>query len=117
MSRSYLHDCLDAFRVVTEKIYGIPSDLAAIEASVAALRGRTALTYEDLKYFESPQNWEFKKWWVFPPEQHLTAELRRREFSFRSLPEDEERVIASLLEVFKSIELVSIILRFICPEH
>jgi hypothetical protein len=117
VNRNYLHDCFQAFKEVTQKIYGTASDLSAIEASVAPLRNRRALTYNDLKDFESPRNWEFKTWWVFPPEHHVTPELRRREFNFRDLPEEEKGVIASLLEVFKSIELVSIILRFVRPEH
>ena len=117
MARNYLHGCFDAFREVTRKIFGTASDMAAIEASVARLRDGSALTYEDLKNFESPSHWEFKTWWVFPPEQHVSPELRRRVFNFRDLPHDEGGVIASLLEVFKSIELVSIILRFIRPEH
>jgi hypothetical protein len=117
VNRNYLHDCFEAFKEVTKKMYGTASDLAAIEASVAPLRARRALTYNDLKDFESPSNWEFKTWWVFPPEQHVTSELKRREFNFRDLPEEEKSVITSLLEVFKSIELVSIILRFVRPEH
>jgi hypothetical protein len=117
VARNYLHDCFDAYSDVTRKIFGTASDLAAIEVSVARLRDGSALTYEDLKNFESPSHWEFKAWWVFPPEQHLSPELRRRAFNFRDLPQDERGVIASLLEVFKSIELVSIILRFIRPEH
>jgi hypothetical protein len=117
VARNYLHNCFEAFKEVTEKIYGTVSDLAAIEASVAPLRHRRVLTYNDLKDFESPSNWEFKTWWVFPPEHHVTPQLKSREFNFHNLPEGEESVIASLLDVFKSIELVSIILRFVRPEH
>ena len=117
MNRNYLQDCFEAFEEVSKEKYGTAQDLAAIELAVAPLRNRRALTYKDLKEFESPRNWEFKTWWVFPPEQHLTPELQSREFKFQSLPDDEESVIASLLQVFKSIELVSIILRFVRPEH
>jgi hypothetical protein len=111
------HDCFEAFEEVSKEKYCTAQDLAAIEFAVAPLRNRRALTYRDLKDFESPRNWEFKTWWVFPPEQHLTPELQSREFNFQNLPEDEEGVIASLLQVFKSIELVSIILRFVRPEQ
>ncbi|HLK85032.1 MAG TPA: hypothetical protein VKT27_00875 [Candidatus Binataceae bacterium] len=116
MARNYLQGCFEAFKEVTEKVFGTASDLAAIETSVAPLRDGVALNYEDLKKFESPSHWEFKTWWVFPPEQHVTPELRRRKFNFRDLPQEERNVVASLLDVFKSIELVSIILRFIRPE-
>ncbi len=113
----YCRDSFEAFEEVSKEKYGTAQDLAAIESAVAPLRNRRALTYKDLKEFESPRNWEFKTWWVFPPEHHVTAELQSREFKFKSLPNDEESVIASLLEVFKSIELVSIILRFVGPKH
>ncbi len=117
MKRNYLHDCFEAFEEGSKEKYGTAQDLAAIEFAVAPLRNRRALTYKDLKDFESPRNWEFKTWWVFPPEQHLTPELQSREFNFQNLPDDEESVIAALLQVFKSIELVSIILRFVRPEQ
>lgn len=114
---TYLHTCLKAFREVSEKKYGTPFDLPAIERSVTHLRSRTPLTYADLQYFASPQHWWFEKFWVFPPEHHLTPALKRRRFDFWQLPAAEKSLIASLLDVFKSIELVSIILRFIRPEH
>ncbi len=117
MNRNYLHACLDAFGEVTEKKYGTPFDYAAIEASVAPFRNRRPLTYEDLRQFESPGNWRFQDYWVFPPEHKVTSELKRRKFNFWSLPKEEESLVASLLQVFKSIELVSIILRFVRPEH
>jgi len=114
---NYLHECFNAFQEVTREKYGIPYDYADIESRVAHLRNRSPLTYEELQYFESPRNWEFGRWWDFPPENHLTPELKRRQFNFWRLPNQEQRVIKSLLEVFKFIELVSIILRFVRPEH
>lgn len=117
MNRNYLSDCLEVFKEVTKKKYGTAQDLAAIELAVAPLRNRRPLTYDDLREFESPRNWEFKTWWVFPPEHHVTAELKKsHQFNFWRLPENEQTLIRSLLDVFKSIELVSIILRFVRPE-
>ena len=114
---NYLHTCLGSFRAVTEKKYGTPFDLAAVEATVAPLRNQKLLTYEDLRGFESPTHWWFQKYWVFPPEHRVASELKRRTFNFWRLPNGEVSLLASLLEVFKSIELVSIILRFVRPEH
>lgn len=117
LSQNYLHACFEAFGEVTEKKYGAPFDYAAIEASIAPLRNRRSLTYEDLRQFESPGTWRFQDYWVFPPEHKVASELKQRKFNFWRLPKEEKNLIASLLEVFKSIELVSIILRFVCPEH
>lgn len=118
MNENYLHDCLKAFEEVTKEKYGKVYDYAAVERDVAHLRDkRRPLTYDDLGYFESPRNWGFWTWWVFPPEHHVTPELKRREFDFWNLPKKERSLIKSLLDVFKFIELVSIILRFVRPEH
>jgi hypothetical protein len=94
---NYLQTCFEAFRDVTEKKYGTPFDLAAIEASVAPLRNQRPLTYEDLRDFESPGNWWLQKYWIFPPEHHVTPELRSRKFNFWRLPKEEGSLIASLL--------------------
>jgi hypothetical protein len=116
-SRNYLHSCYRAFREVIEKKYGRPFDLPAIERSVKHLRRETPLSYSDLAQFESPKHWWFEKFWVFPPEDQISPHLKRRKFNFWALPKRESEVIASLYEVFRSIELVSIILRFIKPEQ
>jgi hypothetical protein len=118
VNENYLQDCLKAFGEVTKEKFGTEFNYAAIEEDVAHLRDqRRPLTYDDLRYFESPRNWEFRIWWVFPPERHVTPELKRRKFDFWNLPKNERSLIESLLDVFKSIELVSIILRFVRPDH
>lgn len=115
---NYLLTCLKSFREISEKRYGIAFDLRAIERSVSHLRDqRKALTCSDLRYFESPEHWWFEKFWVFPPEHHISPALQRTTFNFWQLPRNERKVIEALLDVFKSVELVSIILRFIRPEH
>jgi hypothetical protein len=113
-----MQDCWQAFGRVSEAMYGIPFDLPAIERSVKHLRRDTALNYDDLRLFESPEHWWFAKFWVFPADHQVSPALQRRTFNFWRLKENrEEETIRDLLEIFKSIELVSIILRFIKPEH
>jgi hypothetical protein len=113
----YLRDCLAAFPEVTTRKYGTPFDLDAIERNVRKLRSaRGPLTYRDLSYFVSPQHWWFEKFWVFPPEDKITARLERTTFDFWNLPRNQASVLERLLDVFKSIELVSIIVRFVKPE-
>ena len=51
----YLKPCLAQFREVTESKYGNPHVISvSIEAWVARLGAQTALTYQDLRVFESP---------------------------------------------------------------
>ena len=114
---NYLQVCLKAFPKVIEDKYGTSINLAETEKSFVHLRRQTPLTYKDLEQFELPKNWWFKKFWLFPSEHHITLALKRKEFNFWQLPSNELTVITSLYEVFRSVELVSIILRFIRPEH
>jgi hypothetical protein len=92
-------------------------DLPAIERSVRHLRREARLSYADLVHFESSHYWWFEKFWVFPPEHQMGPHLKLRKFNFWALPNREADVITLLYEAFRSIELVSIILRFIKPEN
>ncbi|MBN1567734.1 MAG: hypothetical protein JXA73_07790 [Acidobacteria bacterium] len=114
----YLRRCLDDFPAICRLKYGAEFDLASVEERVGHLRRSTPLTYADLKYFESPEHWWFRRYWVFPPKDHIEPALEKETFDFWNLPESNEPdTIRRLLYIFKSIELVSIILRFIRPEH
>ena len=114
---NYLQTCFEAFGEVIEKKYSRPFDLRAIENSVKHLRREVPLSYADLQQFESPKYWWFEKFWVFPPEHQVSSSLKKRKFNFWILPKHEDEVVRSLYEAFKSIELVSIVLRFIKPEN
>ena len=114
----YLHACLSEFPEICRKKYGTTFDLKAVEDKVKGLRRKTELTYKDLEYFESPKHWWFRRFWIFPPENRVAPALKGIRFDFWNLSsENESTVIRQLLYVFKSIELVSIILRFIRPEN
>lgn len=115
---NYLQLCLNDFTAVCRLKYDTEFDLASVEEKVRRLRVRTPLTYSDLAYFESPEHWWFKRFWVFPPKEEIEPTLKQETFDFWNLPESNEPgTIRRLLHIFKSIELVSIILRFIRPEH
>ena len=114
---TYLHACLSAFSEVSENKYGRPFNFHAIEISVSHLRGKKPLTFTDLQYFESSEHWWFKDYWAFPPQDRIVSGLKNRRFNFWQLPKNEAQTLRDLLDAFKSIELVSIILRFVRPEH
>jgi hypothetical protein len=117
-AEDYLHDCLREFPEICRKKYGVEFDLAAVEKKVKQLRRKVQLTYKDLSYFESPEHWWFKRFWIFPPESRIESELKGVTFDFWNLaPENEAEVVRQLLYIFKSIELVSIILRFVRPDN
>lgn len=112
----YLKQCLGEFREVTREKYGIPNDFTRIEGLFAPLCDKRPLTYEELRVFESPDQVWFQQHWFLPPENRLAKALKDRSFDFRRLPGEEGDLITSLLNVFKSIEVTSIILRFVKPE-
>lgn len=114
---NYLQLCHSQFPAISEKLYRSPFDLHAIERAVRHLRQRDFLTYGDLNYFIWPEHWWFDLFWAFPPKERLKGTLREVTFDFRNLPENEATVVRNLLQVFKSIEIASIILRFVWPEH
>lgn len=117
-SGNYLQLCLNEFPAVCRLKYETEFDLASVEEKVRHLRRKTPLSYADLEYFESPEHWWFKRFWVFPPREQIEPVLKSQTFDFWNLPNSNEpETIRRLLHIFKSIELVSIILRFIRPEH
>lgn len=117
LQESYLRECLNEFPAICRLKYGVEFDFASIEKQVEHLRCRTPLIYADLKLFESPVDW-FRRFWVFPPKDNIEPALTKEDFDFWNLPgRNEVETIRRLLYIFKSIELASIILRFIRPEH
>jgi hypothetical protein len=113
----YLQECRNEFPSICKLKYGIEFDFASVEKKVEHLRCRTHLTYADLENFESPDYW-FQRFWAFPPKDRIEPALLKEEFDFWNLPgKNEIETIRNLLYIFKSIELASIILRFVRPEH
>ncbi len=121
-SSNYLQRCLAQFSEVSKARYGSPFNLSAIEADVGSLQSRRKLTLQDLQYFKNEQHWWFQRYWVLPAAKDIEGELGSASFDFWQLSRknegsDKERaVIEDLVHVFRSVELVSIILRFIRPD-
>jgi hypothetical protein len=118
MQGEYLRKCLQEFPDICQLKYGVVFDLASVEEKVKHLRRRTPLSYADLEHFKSPEYWFFDRFWVFPPKDAIEPALKKETFDFWNLPgSNEDGTVRKLLYIFKSIELASIILRFIRPEH
>jgi len=114
----YLRECLQEFPNICKLKYGVVFDLASVEEKVKRLRCKTLLSCADLEHFKSPEHWGFDRFWAFPPEEKIESALEKETFDFWNLPgSKEEETVRRLLYIFKSIELASIILRFVRPEH
>ena len=130
MAQNYLHECLGQFPEVSEKRWdrGKPFDLEALERKVQDLRSRKVKIediqnrFKQFKSAEHTEHWWFDKYWVLPSLNDLSQEQQEKTFSLHQLSKaneggpNEEEVIRGLLGAFRHIELVSIILRFICPD-
>lgn len=125
MANDYLHKCLNQFSEVSEKLSEKQFDLEALEEQVKALRSGEVSVQDILEYFEhfkNTEHWWFDKYWILPSLHDLSQEQQKKTFSFHQLSKgnegktNEKKVINDLLEVFRHIELVAIILRFIRPD-
>ena len=127
MAQNYLHECLGQFPEVSKKLWkkGKPFNLKALEKEVEVLQSGKVSVQDILKRFENlknPEYWWFNKYWLLPSLNDLSQEQQKKIFYFHQLSRgnenktNEKDVIQNLLEVFRHIELVSIILRFIRPE-
>ena len=125
MSSTYLHDCLDQFPEISRQRWGHLLDMQNIETKLKAIRSaninvRDIHTHFSSIFRETKHSW-LRQYWLFPSLADLSREEQEQTFNFHQLSKGnegkpkEEKAIQSLLKAFRQIELVSIILRFICP--
>ena len=115
--RDYLHICRDLHAQVTEIRYGRAQDLTGIENAVAGIRSKRRLTYDDIERIRDGQVWNADVFGHWPSRTEVESILKSTEWDFWNLPKREKKAISSLLLVFRQIELVSVILRFVVPRH
>ena len=120
-SGHYLRTCRDLHPKVTEIRYGRTYELHRIEDEVADIRSSRRLTYEHIERIRNSEVWNADVFGYWPPRAEVESILESTEWDFWNLPEKEpekeEKAIESLLSVFRQIEPVSVILRFIVPKH
>jgi len=100
--------------------YGMKIDFLTIERKLRHLREGDAITYEDLETIAREDLWPFKKYWMWPAREQIEDKLEKS-WDYIIDPvarrDDEADMICRLLDIFKHISLMSILLRFIWPEH
>ena len=110
----YLRTCAELFPTVTRLRYGRAQDLRTIEDELADIQSRRRLTYDDINKIRRSSVLDFSKFGYWPERQEMGTLL---EWDFRNLPTNEIDVIKRLQDVFRQIEVVSVILRFVAPTH
>lgn len=118
----------DLFRKVSEIMYEIPIDFTPLEQEFGELRKGGGLTYTHLEHIANPDIWPFSNWYLWPAGAQIEEGLRKTDGLFVALEtnndiphkercENDKQLFDSLFKIFKHIELVSIILRFVDPDN
>ena len=114
----YLHECLDRHGDVTRALYGTRQDLPEVQRLAAGIGVSGRLTYDDVETITHVGLWRGSAFWQWPT---------RAEFDERCeggtvenlflLPRREKAIVERLLRIFRHIEPVSVVLRFVAPRH
>lgn len=116
----YLARCLELFGPTIEERFGWRPDYAGLERALQPVReGRRELAAADIETIQSGRYWDFRQFWRFPDARELARELDFAAIAapLGRLPLDEEATIGRLHTAFKYIENVSVVLRFLHPDH
>lgn len=120
MSRTWLHRCLEMFGDTMEERYGKRPDYAALERQLEPVKtGARPFSWRDLETIQNPRYGDFRQFWRFPAEGEVSQEVDWDHLSrlIQRLPLDEADTIARLHAAFKYVQCVSVVLRFVNPEH
>lgn len=97
--------------------HGMEVDFYSIEQKLKHLREGGPLTYEDLEIIADDKCWPFNEYWMWPGKEQIEDKLKITDGIFVDLPNKEEEALSKLLNIFKNLSLVSIVLRFVRPRY
>ena len=112
--KDYLHTCLALHSDLTEILYGRRQDIRRIEDVTAEIRKNRQLTYEDIERILDRNVWNADMFGYWPKRQDIESILN---LNFKDLPGRQDDVIRDMYSVFRQIEPISVILRFVMPEE
>lgn len=95
-------------------------DFASIEKGLEHVRNGNALTYADLELIANDRYWPFKQYWMWPSRDQIKEKLKETREKFINPIKNEARereLIRFLSAIFRNLSLVSIVIRFVWPEH
>jgi len=113
-----LKECLRCSDGAFQKRFGKIPDFKLIETKFLGLKASDrGLTYRKIKELKKRKYWDFSNFWMVPSWLTCLRELKTTRGIFKVLPEKEKQAAIILYDIFKNIEVVSIILRFVDPEN
>lgn len=94
--------------------YGGTLDFGRLEKSMEPVRlGREEFSYRHLQMLKEDNL--FPAWWKLPELQPPELEALKR--VFRNIHPGDSDLVQKLFDIFKNIEILSCLLRVICPQH
>ena len=89
-----------------------------LEKIFSGLKGtEKSLSYGMINKLTKGDYWNFDEFWMVPSWWHYRKCAKKTKGLFRESPKNEDHVISVLYGIFKNIEVVSIVLRFIDPAN
>ena len=114
-TRDYLHDCLDLFQAVTKHRYGKIQRLDEVERRVAGMLKDGRGLWEIIRYIYDNGEFDAEIFGFLPDE--IEAELKKTTWHLQWQTLPEKQLVEQLHGVFRQIEPVSMVLRFIDPNR
>lgn len=116
------------FKMVSNKIYKKEINFVPLTEELSKLKEGGSLKYEHLEMIADENVWPFSTWWRWPAKDQISECLSKTEGLFITLNglseiyemrRETERKIINILyyDIFKHLELVSIVLRFIDEDN
>jgi hypothetical protein len=88
-----------------------------LESIFRVLKGTDkSLSYNLIRKMSSNRYWSFNEFWMIPSWWHYRKHVKKTKELFKDISRNERQVVSVLYGIFKNIEVVSIILRFIDPK-
>jgi len=113
-----LKECLGCMEQTFTKKFGREFQFDNMEAIFDGLKGTSnPLTIGMVKRLTSRKYWIFEDYWLVPSLWKLWKDLKKTRGLFKELPDKEQIATEVLYDIFKNIEVASIILRFIDPQN
>ncbi len=116
-SDDYLHACLALHGELSVRLFKRRQELDQVAATTSEIRSRRRLTYDDINTIKSQEHWSGDQFWRWPSREEIGADLEHESWDLWNLPRKEGAAIGALLRLFRNIEPVSVVLRFVDPKN
>jgi len=113
-----LKKCKECSEQAFKQKFGRMPQFKTLEKIFGNLRGTNKeLSLTQIKHLTKKKYWDFEDYWTMPSWRNIRKELKKTRGIFNDLPNNERNAIDVLYKIFKNIEVVSIILRFVDPKN